>query len=304
MRKALLGASLVALLFFALLPTSWDSGVTKSTNGLVILLTDYGERDHYVGALKGAIYAINPHARIDSITHHVTPYNIWEGAYTLALAAKAFPRGTVFVAVVDPGVGTERRNVVLETKDGKFFVAPDNGLLTFVAEEMGIARIREIKNRAYMRSMESSSSTFHGRDIFGPVGAYLAAGIPVNQLGPEMKGFVRLKIPRAKVSGRNVLGQVVRIDVYGNVVSNISALHLQQVGIDRGSLLRVTLAGQPFQVRFVSTYGDVPEGEKLCLLESHNLLEMAINRGHLAKNLDVNVGDKLVVYGGGDGKEN
>ena len=253
-----------------------------------------------MGALKGAIYAIYPEARIDDITHHVTPFNIWEGAYTLFLAAKEFPPGTVFVAVVDPGVGTDRKNIVLKTKDGKFFVAPDNGLLSFVAEEMGVASVREIRNRAYMRPIELSSSTFHGRDIFGPVGAHLAAGVPMNQIGPEMKDFVRLKIPRAELSDGKILGQVIRIDGFGNVVANIREHHLKEAGIKRGDLLGVSLGEHKFHVRFVSTYGDVPEGEKLCHLESHKLLEIAINMGHLAKTFGVHVGDRVVVYGAED----
>lgn len=304
MKKTLLAACLIGTLFFVVLPTSWGASHRKTTNGLIVLLTDYGQRDYYVGALKGVIYSIYPNARIDAITYYVTPFNIWEGAYTLALAAKEFPRGTVFVAVVDPGVGTDRKNIVIETRDGKFFVAPDNGLLTFVVEEMGVVGVREIKNKAYMRPIESSSSTFHGRDIFGPVGAYLAAGVPMNQLGPEMKEFVKLEIPRARVRNGKILGQVVRIDRYGNVIANISDHHLKELGIKRGELLSLTLGGHTFHVRFVGTYGDVPKGEKLCHLESHKLLEVAINMGHLAKTFNVSVGDKVILYRTSHDKEN
>ncbi len=303
MKKALLIPVFIGTLLLIALPAPWHGIYAKSTNGLVVLLTDYGQRDYYVGALKGAIYATYPKARIDDISHDVTPFDIWEGAYTLLLAAKEFPEGTVFVAVVDPGVGTNRRNMVLETKDGKFFVAPDNGLLTFVAEGMGVANVREIRNRALMRAMESFSSTFHGREILGPVGAHLAAGVPMDRLGPEMKDFVRLKIPRAQVRDGRISGQVVRIDRYGNVVTNITEHHLQEAGIKRGDQLSVSLGGKRLEVRLVSTYGDVPEGERLCHLESHKFLEVAINLANLAKTLGVSVGDEVVVCRAGNKKE-
>lgn len=294
---------LAAFLISVLLPASWVFGINKATNGLVVLLTDYGHSDYYVGALKGSIYSIYPEARIDDITHQVTPFNIWEGAYTLSLAAKEFPKRTVFIAVVDPGVGTGRKAIVLETKDGKFFVSPDNGLLTFVAEEMGVLSIREIRNKAYIRPKESFSATFHGRDIFGPVGAYLASGAPISSVGPEMNDFVRLKIPRAKIRNRKIRGQVIRVDIYGNVITNISDSLLNEAGISLGDLITVTLNEQTFLVRFVRTYGDVPKGEKLCHLESRRLLEVSINMGHLAKTLDISIGDQVVIYGEGDDKK-
>lgn len=286
----------IAHLFF-LLHTSCSFHYKKRTNGLIVLLTDYGLSDYYVGALKGSIYAIYPEARINDITHQICPFEIWEGAYTLSLAAKAFPKGTVFIAVVDPGVGTVRRPIVLETKDGKFFIAPDNGLLTFVAEEMGVCCIREIKNRSYMRQTESFSQTFHGRDIFGPVGAHVAAGVPISALGPERKAFVKFKIPRASVVNGKILGQVLRVDIFGNVVTTIRELHLKAAGIQQGSVILVTLGEQTFSVRFVTTYGDVPKGESLCLLDSQKQLEFAINRGHLAKYLGIRSGDQVVIHG-------
>jgi S-adenosylmethionine hydrolase len=278
-------------------------GINKAFNGLVVLLTDYGHSDYYVGALKGSIYSVYPEARIDDITQQVTPFNIWEGAYTLSLAAKEFPKGTVFIAVVDPGVGTGRKAIVLETEDGKLFVAPDNGLLTFVAEEMGVAGIWEIKNKAYMRPKRSFSATFHGRDIFGPVGAYLASGLPLSRVGTEMNDFVRLKIPRAIVRNGKIKGQVIRVDIYGNVITNISDDLLNEAGIRLGDLVIVNLSEHTFPVRFVRTYGEVPKGEKLCHLESRKLLEVSLNMGHLANQLGINVGDQVVVYREGHDKK-
>ena len=301
-KKHIYGYIPTAFLFFILLPASLVLGLNKSTNGLVVLLTDYGQSDYYVGALKGAIYAVYPEARIDDITHQVTPFNIWEGAYTLSLAAKEFPKGTVFIAVVDPGVGTARKAIVLETKDGKFFVAPDNGLLTFVAEEMGIHSIREIKNKATMRPKESFSATFHGRDIFGPVGAHLASGVPLSNLGPAMNDLVRLKIPRAIVKNGKIWGQVIRVDIYGNVITNISDNLLNEAGIGLGDLVILNLRERTFPVRFVRTYGDVPTGAKLCHLESRRLLELSINMGDLANQLGINVGDQVVIYRDGHDK--
>ena len=296
LKNKYIATSLIAFLASTLLSASWVFGINRATNGLVVLLTDYGQSDYYVGALKGSIYSVYPEARIDDITHQVTPFNIWEGAYTLSLAAKEFPKGTVFIAVVDPGVGTGRKAIVLETKDNKLFVAPDNGLLTFVAEEMGTHSIREIRNKAYMRPKESFSTTFHGRDIFGPAGAYLASGVPISSVGPEINDFVRLKIPRAKLRNGKIQGQVIRVDIYGNVITNISDSLLGEAGIKLGDLITIKLSGQTFPVRFVRTYGDVPKGEKLCHLESRRLLEVSINMGHLAKTFGIHVGDQIVIY--------
>ncbi|MFB0545837.1 MAG: S-adenosyl-l-methionine hydroxide adenosyltransferase family protein, partial [Anaerolineae bacterium] len=238
-------------------------------NGLIALLTDYGEKDFYVGAVKGVIYSTFPEARVVDITHQVTPFEIHEGAVTLWLAARTFPPGTVFVAVVDPGVGTERRAIALETRNGLFFVAPDNGLLTLVMQEFGVREIREITNEEWMR--QPVSYTFHGRDIFAPVGAQLAQGSPLAEVGPIVTDPIWLPIEGARVEEDRVVGQVLMIDQYGNMQANITQDLLAQIGLSVGDAVSVQVGEVVEASQFLRTYGDVPEGEDLIFIASTDL---------------------------------
>lgn len=173
--KRILPALLLILL------TSWAGA---KPNGMVILLTDYGADSIYVGVLKGAIYSRFPQAKVDSISHSVAPFDVVAGAYMLAEACKEFPAGTVFCCIVDPGVGTARKGIALETNTGQVFVGPDNGLMGLVAERDGVKQVRETSNKALWRA-GVTSTTFHGRDIFGPVAAALASGVPIEELDPK-----------------------------------------------------------------------------------------------------------------------
>ncbi len=267
---------------------------TSQTNGLVILLTDFGLKDFYVGAMKGAIYSVFPEVRIDSISHQITAFDIPEGAYTLARASAEFPQGTVFVVVVDPGVGTPRKPIVMQTEDGKFFVAPDNGILTIVADTLGVAEVRELTNAKLMRG-GALSSTFHGRDIFGPTGAHLAQGFPFAKVGPRLNTYVRLDVAQARLSENSIFGRVELIDEYGNALTNIPMELFEQANIEMGQKLRVTFSSRlsPTEFAYMKTYGDVPVGNYLALFGSGGSLEFAINQGNLAKTLEIKSGDAV-----------
>lgn len=280
--------------FLCLAASSLGRAEEVKPNGLVILLTDYGAADFYVGALKGAIYSAFPQARIDSITHEVPPFDIREGAYLLAGAAREFPLGTTFVAVVDPGVGTERKPLAAETESGHFFVAPDNGLLTLVFAELGVRRVHEITNPQVLRP-GALSSTFHGRDLFGPAGAHLAAGFPLVEVGPELKQWVTLKIETGRLEEGAVLGEVVHVDRYGNLLTNIPRELLAQLPAQRGDRLKVTVGEQTRKMPFVKTYGDVPEGEFLLLIHSLDEVEIAINLGSAAGVTGARAGTKVKI---------
>jgi S-adenosylmethionine hydrolase len=265
-----------------------------NTNGLVVMLTDFGEKDFYVGAMKGAIYSTYEKARIDSITHQITKFDIAEGAYTLARAAAEFPSGTVFVAVVDPGVGSERKPIALKTKDGKYFVGPDNGLFTLVIEEFGLAELREITNPALMRKSQLSS-TFHGRDIFGPVAAHLAAGIPLEEVGPIMKNYVNLKIQQARVVNGQIIGEISSIDEYGNTITNISQQLFDEAGFKRGDVLNIQFDnGSIIKCQYSKTYSDVPVGQYVCLFGTSGF-EIAINQGNFAEKLNLKSRMKVTI---------
>ncbi|MBM3234734.1 SAM-dependent chlorinase/fluorinase [Candidatus Poribacteria bacterium] len=273
------------------------SEAKMNTNGLIVLLTDYGEKDFYVGALKGSIYSTYEKARIDSITHQITKFAIAEGAYTLARAAAEFPGGTVFVAVVDPGVGSERKPIALKTKDGKYFVGPDNGLFTLVLEEFGLAELREITNSALMRKTQLSS-TFHGRDIFGPVAAHLAAGTPLEEVGPLMKNCIKLKIQQARVVNGQIIGEISSIDVYGNAITNISQQLFDEAGFRRGDILNLQFAnGSVIECQYSKTYSDVSVGQYVCLFGTGGF-EIAINQGDLAQKLNLKSRMKVTVSTG------
>ncbi len=247
---------------------------------LVVLLTDFGWKDHYVGALDGAIYSANRSARIDSITHEIPKFDVEEGAYTLAEAAREYPPGTIFVGVVDPGVGSSRRGIAVKTRNGKIFIGPDNGLLWPAAKEAGIVEVRELTNRSLMHPGEISN-TFHARDIFGPVAGHLAAGVPFEEVGPTVSHMVELPARKATEVGRRVLGHVVHVDEYGNVLTDVSIPMVEEIGLHLGSFAKLTVGTKEFKARYVRTYSDVDEGVPL-FLNNRGLLEAAVNRGSLA----------------------
>jgi S-adenosylmethionine hydrolase len=265
-------------------------------NGLIVLITDYGTKDFYVGALKGAIYSTNPKAKVDEISHEVEKFNIFQGAYLLAKAAIEFPSGTTFVAIVDPGVGTERKPIVLKTKNDMYFVGPDNGIFTIVAEELGVDSIYQIQNTDIMRKRKgSTSTTFHGRDIFGPGAARIADGFPIEKVGKKLADYVKLKGKRPKVESGKVIGNIVHIDEYGNAITDIPKSMLTEIGISKGDLINVTISAHQLKLKFVSTYGDVPVGEFVGVINSSGVFEIAINQGNLAEKLKVKGGEIIAV---------
>lgn len=295
MRRIVLTIGLVV----ALAVVASGAGMAKSlaqrdTNGIIAFATDWGTRDFYVGAAKGVAYSIFPEVRMVDISHDIEPYNIGEGAITLLLAAREYPSGTVFVAVVDPGVGTERRPIALKTEDGKFFVGPDNGLLTMVMQEFGVAEVREITNKAFMRPGPTSFS-FHGRDIFTPTAANLAAGRKFEEVGPVVEDAIVLDVSPAHVDRNQAYGQVIMIDQYGNLQANISRSVIEELGLALGDSVWVTVGSITAESKFVNTYGDVPEGDDLVFIASTEFLEIAINMGDARSKFEAGIGSPVVI---------
>jgi len=269
-------------------------GQTVKPTGIIALMTDYGDKDFYVGAIKGAILSIYPQAKIVDITHQVSPYNIREGAFTLLMSSRDFPAGTIFVAVVDPGVGTARKAILLETNNGKFFIGPDNGLFTLVMREFGIKQVREIINTEWMRQGKQSTS-FHGRDIFAPAAATLASGKSVEGAGPELKQYVTLPIQQAVVKNKKVIGEVIFIDRYGNIQVNFDAEMLEKISIRQGDYVKVKIGNKEKICKFVTTYGDVKVGEYLILNASTGFVEIAVNQGSVARQFNARPGSRVVM---------
>ena len=248
----------------------------------VVFMTDFGIVDDSVALCKGVMYGIAPNLRIVDLTHQVPAFSIADGARFLFGASPYFPAGTVFVTVVDPGVGSTRKAVVVKSKRGQFFVLPDNGLMTMVADRDGIESSREITNPDWMIGAKVSS-TFHGRDIFSPVGAHLARGDDWTKVGPELKQLVRLDLHPATADNRGLAGEVIALDgPFGNLVTNISAEDFLKLGYQRGDTLRVTIAGHEIQMSFVKTFSDVPLKQPLLFIDSRGRASFALNQSSFA----------------------
>jgi len=259
---------------------------------IVTLLTDFGLRDPYVSEMKAVILSICPRAEIVDVSHLVRKFDIRMGAFILAQAAPYFPDGTVHVAVVDPGVGTERRPIIVETRRS-FYVGPDNGVLMLSARREGIRHIYEIKNREYM--LKKVSRTFHGRDVFSPAAAHLALGVHPNLFGPEVSDPVMPGFTEPKVRGREVLGEVIHVDDFGNLVTNILLENLLEIGVKEGENLRVEVGGRSLDLRLCTAYGEVSPGEMLTVIGGSGFLEVSVNMGSASRTLGCEVGELVRV---------
>jgi S-adenosylmethionine hydrolase len=261
------------------------------TRPALVFMTDFGLGDGAVAAMKGVAYGVSPDIAMFDLTHEITPFDIWEGAFRLQQTASYWPAGTVFVTVVDPGVGTERNSVVVRTDTGHFFVTPDNGTLTLVAEDMGVDEVRIIDEETNRLEGSEESHTFFGRDVFAYTAARLAAGvISFEEVGPVLEGeLVALPYQRAVYEDGAVRGSLPILDSqYGNVWSNIDKEIFDQLGVGLGEEVEVVISDGDEEVYrgvmpYVYTFGDVPEGDELLYLNSLLQLSVAINFGNFAE---------------------
>ncbi|RLE81530.1 MAG: hypothetical protein DRJ51_03660 [Thermoprotei archaeon] len=264
---------------------------------IVSLLTDFGLRDPYVAIMKAVMMSINPRLSIVDITHEVSKYNVREASFILASAFKYFPKGTIHVVVVDPGVGTARKGLIVKTNN-YVFVGPDNGVLLPAALMNGIREVYQIleeKVRLPGRK-EEVSYTFHGRDVFAPVAAFLSLGTKPSELGIATSDYLVPSFARPRFCGGGILGEVLYIDSFGNIVTNIPKDYLSRLGVKEGEDLEITFQGKlSVKLKFHKTYGECKVGKMLTLIDSFGFLEIAINMGNAANVLGVNVGDKVRV---------
>lgn len=243
-------------------------------------MTDFGVVDDSVALCKGVMYSIAPDLRIVDLTHQVTPFSILDGARFLYGATPYFPAGTVFVVVIDPGVGSTRKAVVVKSKRGQYFVLPDNGLTTLVQERDGIEATREITNRSWMIGT-ALSSTFHGRDIFSPVGAHLARGDDWTSVGPELdvKKLVRLDLAPARLDEHGLSGEVIATDgPFGNLVTNVSGDDFLKLGYGHGQNVHLIIGKTEMNIPFVRTFSDVPLRKPLIYIDSRGQVGLAVNQ--------------------------
>ncbi len=256
----------------------------------LVLETDFGLQDGAVSSMKGVIYQVDPKQSVYDLTHEISPQNIWEGAYRLVQTAQYWPAGTVFVIVVDPGVGTDRKSIVAKTKTGQYFVTPDNGTLTFVAEKVGIDSVRIINEKVNRLPGSERSYTFHGRDVYAYTGARLASGkISFDGVGPAMTGdIVKLPHSAAKVEGNDIVGAIPVLDIrYGNVWTDIPAKLLDAHHLTLGKKYLVKIYHQnkliyDNEVPYLNTFGGVRAGKELLYINSLDNLSLAVNQGNFA----------------------
>lgn len=271
--------------------------------GVLVLETDFGIVDGAVGSMRGVALSIDRDLVIHDLTHEIAPFDVFEGAYRLAQSAPFFPSDSVFVCVIDPGVGTERAPIVLRTKSGHTFVGPDNGLFTLVMRDLGLESVHRIDEDRHRRVGSAKSHTFHGRDLFVVVGASLASGqLALDAVGPELRDKpIELTIPQPgirddAVSGQELLGIVTVLDErFGNVWTNLSTDWLDRMKIDYGSVIEVVIqvnGEQRFRgsMPYVNTFGDVPEGSPLAYVNSVGTLSFALNLGDFAREYGIGTG--------------
>jgi S-adenosyl-L-methionine hydrolase (adenosine-forming) len=273
-------------------------------SGLIALLTDFGESDIYVGIMKGVIKTLHPRAEFVDITHNIQPQNVRQAAFSLLNAYRYFPTGTIFLVVVDPGVGSTRKPIAVQA-GGHTFIAPDNGVISYALSELENMRAVELSNAVYQ--LFPPSNTFHGRDIFAPAAAHIAGGVPLERLGPLLERIFRLPLPQVRIEGSRIVGQVIHIDHFGNVITNIGHLDWvtpEQLRLEPGSAQPTSpvlietaqasvLVNDHSITEFHQSYGVTARGTVLALVDSNGNLEIAANHGSAASRLQVALDDRV-----------
>ena len=275
----------LALAGFLLSAACWAEDAAVKPIPTVVFMTDFGVVDDSVALCKGVMYSVAPELRIVDLTHQVAAFSILDGARFLSGASPYFPAGTVFVTVVDPGVGSARKAVVVKSKRGQYFVLPDNGLMTLVQDRDGIESAREITNRSWMIGA-ALSSTFHGRDIFSPVGAHVARGDDWTQVGPEVAvdRLVRLDLKPSKLDEHGLSGEVIALDgAFGNLVTNIRGEDFAKLGYQLGEKVHVTVGKTALDLLFSRTFSDVAAKQPLLYIDSRGKVSLAVNLGSFAE---------------------
>lgn len=289
--------------FQLLMTVLFFSNCISAQNKIVVFQSDFGLKDGAVSAMKGVAMGVSPDLKLFDLTHEIPAYNIWEAAYRLEQTVPYWPAGTVFVSVVDPGVGTNRKSVVMKTKTGQFIVTPDNGTLTLVAESLGIEAIREIDEAVNRRKESEGSYTFHGRDVYAYTAARLAAGvISFEQVGKELpKEVVKIPYQPADMLGPKIKGTIAILDVqYGNIWTNISSGLFRELDAKYGDMIKVSIFHNKLKVYqgsmpYSATFGAVAKGKPLLYLNSLMQVSFALNMGSFASVYKVESGNEWTV---------
>ncbi|MEM4587322.1 MAG: SAM-dependent chlorinase/fluorinase [Candidatus Jordarchaeales archaeon] len=259
---------------------------------IIALMTDFGLRDSFVASMKGVILSICPDATIVDISHEVDSFDIIHGALLLSSSARFFPNGTIFVGVVDPGVGTERRGIVVQTKR-HVAVGPDNGLFSLLMEAEGLIGVYEIRDKTL--TLNEPFETFHGLTVFAPVAAHIANGRPPSSVGPPVSDYVKISLPKPQLQGSKIVSTILHIDRFGNVITNVSSEVLYKLKVTYGSKLKAIVKGETIEAPLEKSYGYVPVGSFVFVTNSYGLLELAVNQDNAAKILGLKKGDVIEI---------
>lgn len=284
-RERVIRSLLIALLLAFVAPLAVAGETAAQQPPTIVFMTDFGVVDDSVAICKGVMYSIVPDLRIVDLTHDVNAFSITDGARFLYGTTPYYPAGTVFVVVIDPGVGSTRKAMIAKSKRNQYFVLPDNGLMTMIQDRDGLEAAREITDPAWMIG-KALSSTFHGRDIFSPAGAHLARGDDWTQAGPELdiSKLVRLNLTPAGLDANGLRGEVIATDgPYGNLVTNISSEEFSKLGYARGQTVPITIGEKKLSLPFVKTFSDVPLNRPLLYIDSRGRMAIALNQGNFAK---------------------
>ena len=275
--------------------------VADESRRALVLSSDFGTTERFVASMKGVALGVDPNLQIHDLTHHIEPFNVWQASYMLAGTIDYWPEATVFVSVVDPGVGTERKSVVVRTGTGHYVVTPDNGSLTLVADKQGVLEVREIDETVNRRPGSESSHTFHGRDVYAYTGARLAAGlIAFEEVGQLLEpNIVTLHFQQPeRLEDDSVVGNITHVEIpFGNIVTNIPKSLVDDLGLAPEDGVTVTVeitqSGKPIfrqQIPYVPSFGYVDEGRPLLYSDSLQTIGLAINSGNFARHYEVRAG--------------
>ncbi len=267
--------------------------MSTENSSIIGLVCDFGDNSIYVASMKGVILSIDPHINIVDISNEVRKFDVAHGSFILKNVAKYFPENTVFLCVVDPGVGSKRKRIVIKTKRS-YYVGPDNGLMVYAAEQDGIVEIREITNEKCF--LQNASVTFDGRDVFAPTAALLASDqIKFEEIGPVVNEYVKAKCFEAEILDDRIRGRIIDIDGFGNVITNIKKSDIEKLGIKVGDLIEVFVNQKRYPLRLRRTYSDEPVGKSLVVIGSSGLAELSVNQSHANILFNCKIGDHIEV---------
>ena len=268
-------------------PAAPASAQASSARPAIVFMTDLGTANDAVAICRGVIYGIAPDVRITDITHQVTPFSIEEASRFLYGVTPYYPEGTVFLVVVDPGVGTSRKAIAVKSKKGQYFILPDNGVITPVLDRDGLESAREITNQHWM-IQAPLSSTFHGRDIFSPAAAHLAEGWEFDLVGPPVQQVVRLTPKASVISAKGIEGEVIGLDdPYGSLITDIPGEDFKQLGYNLSDKVFMQINKKAVALPYAKTFMDVPVGETLLYIDSRGRVGIAVNQGSYARKFNI-----------------